>query len=173
MWVQTGYREGITAGKTSTLQGGFDQGFNEVGALLGRQVGLLRGQVAALLLLTSSSPSNHSSNTTTRKGAGVSRNRGTGSTTSLPILGKERVEEAKDELKQLAKELDGITLAKLAEPDYEVLEHEMEHSDESAVEIGIKRETEGEKKEREQILRNLKERLQAVREVLGLKRLEE
>ncbi|GAC74281.1 hypothetical protein PANT_10c00089 [Moesziomyces antarcticus T-34] len=53
----TGYREGITAGKLSTLQNGFDQGFNEVGAPLGREVGMLRGQLAALLLLTSPSPS--------------------------------------------------------------------------------------------------------------------
>ncbi len=47
--LQSGYREGITAGKLSTLQEGFDQAFAEVGVPLGRQVGLLRGKMDALL----------------------------------------------------------------------------------------------------------------------------
>ncbi|KAL9932842.1 hypothetical protein V8E36_008097 [Tilletia maclaganii] len=43
-----GYREGITAGKLSTLQAGFDEGFSTVGAPLGRAVGQLRGQALSL-----------------------------------------------------------------------------------------------------------------------------
>ncbi|EIN12689.1 hypothetical protein PUNSTDRAFT_97504 [Punctularia strigosozonata HHB-11173 SS5] len=48
-FVNAGYREGITAGKESALQEGFDAGFAQVGVPLGRQVGLLRGRAAALL----------------------------------------------------------------------------------------------------------------------------
>ncbi|TKY89816.1 hypothetical protein EX895_001113 [Sporisorium graminicola] len=69
----TGYREGITAGKLSSLQSGFDQGFNEVGATLGRQVGVLRGQVAALLLLTSSSSLPTSTSVSSNAAAGAGR----------------------------------------------------------------------------------------------------
>jgi hypothetical protein len=37
-----GYREGITAGKESALQEGFDTGFASVGAPLGRDIGFIR-----------------------------------------------------------------------------------------------------------------------------------
>ncbi|TDL17704.1 hypothetical protein BD410DRAFT_729499 [Rickenella mellea] len=47
-FVNAGYREGITAGKESTLQEGFDSGFSTVGAPLGREVGMLRGATAGL-----------------------------------------------------------------------------------------------------------------------------
>jgi hypothetical protein len=46
---QTGYREGITAGKESALQEGFDDGFAHVGAPLGHELGVLRGIASALL----------------------------------------------------------------------------------------------------------------------------
>ncbi|KAK0554582.1 hypothetical protein OC846_002058 [Tilletia horrida] len=44
-----GYREGITDGKLSSLQAGFDEGFSTVGAPLGRAVGRLRGEATSLL----------------------------------------------------------------------------------------------------------------------------
>lgn len=44
-----GYREGITSGKESALQEGFDDGFARIGAPLGRELGLLRGVASALL----------------------------------------------------------------------------------------------------------------------------
>ncbi|QRW20241.1 hypothetical protein RhiXN_09216 [Rhizoctonia solani] len=50
-FVTAGYREGITEGKESALQEGFDDGFASTGAPLGRQVGVLRGQANALLAL--------------------------------------------------------------------------------------------------------------------------
>ncbi|CAE6415539.1 unnamed protein product [Rhizoctonia solani] len=50
-FITAGYREGITAGKESALQEGFDDGFASTGAPLGRQVGTLRGQANALLAL--------------------------------------------------------------------------------------------------------------------------
>ena len=45
---QAGYREGITAGKESALQAGFDAGYAQVGVPLGREIGLLRGTALAL-----------------------------------------------------------------------------------------------------------------------------
>ena len=47
--LQAGYRDGITAGKESALQEGFDAGFAQTGAPLGRELGLLRGLASALL----------------------------------------------------------------------------------------------------------------------------
>ncbi|KAJ7600922.1 hypothetical protein C8J56DRAFT_21495 [Mycena floridula] len=49
-----GYREGITAGKESALQEGFDAGFAVVGAPIGRELGLLRGISSALIAYMSS-----------------------------------------------------------------------------------------------------------------------
>ena len=46
---QAGYREGITAGKESALQEGFDTGFAQTGGPLGRELGLLRGVANTLL----------------------------------------------------------------------------------------------------------------------------
>ncbi|CBQ68287.1 conserved hypothetical protein [Sporisorium reilianum SRZ2] len=167
LFNDTGYREGITAGKLSTLQLGFDQGFNEVGATLGRQVGVLRGQVAALLLLTSpASPTSTSTPTAARRGPTRTRGltssptAGAGaSTSSLPILANPRLEQAKVELSQLAIELDAVTLDRLAEKDYEAMEHEAEHQEGAAVEVT--RETHAERAEREQVLEGFKQRVRA------------
>ncbi|KAF7968652.1 hypothetical protein HWV62_9787 [Athelia sp. TMB] len=46
--MQTGYREGISAGKESALQEGFDAGFAEVGVPLGHELGLMRGVASAI-----------------------------------------------------------------------------------------------------------------------------
>ncbi|KZT11982.1 uncharacterized protein LAESUDRAFT_161676 [Laetiporus sulphureus 93-53] len=48
-FTTAGYREGITAGKESALQQGFNEGFAEVGVPLGREIGILRGMASALL----------------------------------------------------------------------------------------------------------------------------
>uniref|UniRef100_V5GLQ3 Protein YAE1 n=1 Tax=Kalmanozyma brasiliensis (strain GHG001) TaxID=1365824 RepID=V5GLQ3_KALBG len=169
LFNDTGYREGITAGKLSTLQSGFDQGFNEVGAALGRRVGIVRGQVAALLLLTSSASGAVSLSTSASSGAAgrsrMGRARGAnvagagGGSSSLPLLASPRLEEAKEELRQLAKELDTVTLGTLAEPDYEAMEHEREHQEGADKEVA--RETEQEKLAREQILESLQQRLRS------------
>ena len=55
--MQAGYREGITAGKESALQEGFDAGFAQVGAPLGRELGILRGVASALVSFLASSGS--------------------------------------------------------------------------------------------------------------------
>ncbi|KAF7297305.1 Yae1-N domain-containing protein [Mycena indigotica] len=48
-FTNAGYREGITAGKESALQEGFDAGFAQVGVPLGREIGHLRGIVSAVI----------------------------------------------------------------------------------------------------------------------------
>ncbi|WVR04608.1 hypothetical protein IAU60_001618 [Kwoniella sp. DSM 27419] len=50
-----GYREGITDGKLSTLQQGFDQGFAQ-SVPLSRRVGMVRGRAAALLAVITTGP---------------------------------------------------------------------------------------------------------------------
>ncbi|KAK1225988.1 hypothetical protein PQX77_000679 [Marasmius sp. AFHP31] len=54
-FTNSGYREGITAGKESALQEGFDNGFAQVGAPIGREVGLLRGIASGLVSYLSTS----------------------------------------------------------------------------------------------------------------------
>lgn len=61
MGAQSGYREGIVAGKESALQSGFDHGFADIGAPLGRHLGLLRGLAAGLRSLLDSSKHSHTS----------------------------------------------------------------------------------------------------------------
>lgn len=56
--MQTGYREGITAGKESALQEGFDCGFADVGVPLGHNLGVIRG-VASVLVSFLATPSPH------------------------------------------------------------------------------------------------------------------
>jgi hypothetical protein len=51
---QAGYREGITAGKESALQAGFNAGYAQVGVPLGREMGLLRGTALALMTFVDS-----------------------------------------------------------------------------------------------------------------------
>ncbi|KAF9074644.1 hypothetical protein BDP27DRAFT_143595 [Rhodocollybia butyracea] len=53
-FTTSGYREGITAGKESALQEGFDSGFADVGTPIGREVGMLRGTIAAIIAFLSS-----------------------------------------------------------------------------------------------------------------------
>lgn len=56
-FTNAGYREGITAGKESALQEGFDAGFADTGAPIGREIGRLRGISAAILAMVNSSGS--------------------------------------------------------------------------------------------------------------------
>ncbi|PBK71850.1 hypothetical protein ARMSODRAFT_882865 [Armillaria solidipes] len=53
-FTDTGYREGITAGKEAALQEGFDAGFAQVGAPIGHELGLLRGIASVLTAFLSS-----------------------------------------------------------------------------------------------------------------------
>ncbi|KIJ59468.1 hypothetical protein HYDPIDRAFT_100642 [Hydnomerulius pinastri MD-312] len=56
-FTNSGYREGIIAGKEAFLQEGFDAGFADVGVPIGRELGNLRGVVSALAsFLSAKSP---------------------------------------------------------------------------------------------------------------------
>ncbi|KAJ6476256.1 hypothetical protein C8R45DRAFT_1063409 [Mycena sanguinolenta] len=58
-FTNVGYREGITAGKESALQEGFDTGFAAVGVPLGRDIGFLRGMSSALIAFLNSNVCTH------------------------------------------------------------------------------------------------------------------
>lgn len=94
---QAGYREGITAGKESALQQGFDEGFERVGTPLGRELGILRGLASALLSFLETP----------------------GSTSSRQDL----VDEAREIVSQLRE----IRFSDIAPPDLEAERHAREH----------------------------------------------
>ncbi|KAF5353472.1 hypothetical protein D9756_008014 [Leucocoprinus leucothites] len=66
-FTNAGYREGITAGKESALQEGFDKGFAEIGAPLGHEVGGARGMAAALVGILSTRVNNPSNTSNERE----------------------------------------------------------------------------------------------------------
>ncbi|KAI5986230.1 hypothetical protein EDD15DRAFT_2175125 [Pisolithus albus] len=53
-FTNSGYRQGIIAGKEASLQEGFDVGFADVGTPVGRELGALRGIASALVSFLSS-----------------------------------------------------------------------------------------------------------------------
>ncbi|KAI0947485.1 hypothetical protein AcW1_007704 [Taiwanofungus camphoratus] len=96
-FTNAGYREGITAGKESALQQGFDEGFERVGTPLGRELGILRGLASALLSFLETP----------------------GSTSSRQDL----VDEAREIVSQLRE----IRFSDIAPPDLEAERHAREH----------------------------------------------
>ncbi|KAL1680330.1 hypothetical protein EV122DRAFT_250652 [Schizophyllum commune] len=103
-FTNAGYREGITAGKESALQEGFDSGFADVGAPLGRELGLLRGMASALLSFLSSQATNTGNEGTTAENEGA-------------------IAEVRDISRQLAH----IRLTDIAPRDLEAEAHAKEH----------------------------------------------
>ncbi|KAI0071098.1 hypothetical protein K474DRAFT_672258 [Panus rudis PR-1116 ss-1] len=103
-----GYREGITAGKESALQLGFDEGFAQTGAPLGREIGLLRGIASALLSVLDSPDS------------------------LLPDLHNTRREELVLEARDIAAHLSEIRFSDIAPPDLEAEQHAREHLEATA-----------------------------------------
>lgn len=98
-FTNAGYREGITAGKESALQQGFDEGFAGVGAPLGRELGILRGVASALL-----------------------------SFLTLPVNQSER-QDSIAEVREIASQLGDFRLSDIAPPDLEAERHAREHLD--------------------------------------------
>ena len=96
-FVNAGYREGITAGKEGALQEGFDEGFAQTGAPIGRDLGMLRGFSSAIVSFLSS----------TRAGA-----------TPVNLL---------DEARAISQELANIRFSDIAPPDPQAEEHAREH----------------------------------------------
>jgi hypothetical protein len=123
--AQTGYRDGITAGKESALQEGFDDGFASVGAPLGRELGILRGISSAILsFLTSSSTSPQDHNTTEQ----------------------ESLAEARD----IAVALANIRFTDIAPRDLDAEEHARQHLESEDADMEVKEEL-SEKRDLERI----------------------
>ena len=95
-----GYREGITAGKESALQEGFDEGFALTGAPIGRHLGLLRGFAATLVAFVSSGAA---------LPAGVD------------------CQAALDEARSISGALSAIRFSDIAPPDLQAEQHAREH----------------------------------------------
>ncbi|KAH9854759.1 hypothetical protein C2E23DRAFT_867335 [Lenzites betulinus] len=102
-FTNAGYREGITAGKESALQGGFDEGFANTGAPLGRELGILRGLCSALISFPD-------------------RTEGGPSTTQATLA----------EVRDIAGQLANVRFSDIVPPDMEALAHAREHLDVSA-----------------------------------------
>lgn len=153
---QTGYREGITSGKLSTLQSGFDEGFNQA-APLGRAKGFMRGQVLALLHWNNSNTAaageeaESSLNGTAtasasrplrgaRRGGGLRRVRGGGAVgRALPVIEGSDENAPEDSptsrssspaplqpLRNLLDQVDALNVETLLGPDWEARRHAQE-----------------------------------------------
>ncbi|KAG2145897.1 hypothetical protein DEU56DRAFT_971605 [Suillus clintonianus] len=66
-FTNSGYREGIIAGKESALQDGFDAGFARVGVPIGRELGSMRGAISAIASFLSSKSQEESTPLTTAR----------------------------------------------------------------------------------------------------------
>jgi len=100
-FMNSGYREGITAGKEDALQEGFDAGFAEYGAPIGRDIGTLRGVAAALLFV-------------------VYKEGRTGGATEAQRHQKVILE--------IVTELGKLNMTELLPPDADAIEHAKEHA---------------------------------------------
>ena len=116
--MKAGYREGISAGRLSTMQNGFDQGY-AVGAPLGRQVGELRGVAASLLAYLTSSTSTGKSAAATISSQNIVDD----------TARKEVVEKTRDLIRRLGK----LRLKDLAPRDHEAEQHAIDHGEELQV----------------------------------------
>ncbi|KAG0700434.1 hypothetical protein DFH29DRAFT_931909 [Suillus ampliporus] len=66
-FTNSGYREGIIAGKESALQNGFDVGFADVGVPIGRELGSMRGVISAITSFLNSKSQEESTTLTTAR----------------------------------------------------------------------------------------------------------
>ncbi|WWC86924.1 uncharacterized protein L201_001803 [Kwoniella dendrophila CBS 6074] len=105
-FFDAGYREGITDGKLSTLQKGFDEGF-EISVPLSRKIGLLRGKSSALLSIATSSSSSSSKSSTDKANTNLI-----------------------EEIREINKQLNKLKRDEILPEDEERLQHEKEeHED--------------------------------------------
>lgn len=165
--MQEGYREGITKGKQDTLQAGFDEGFNVVGASLGRMVGNLRGEATALLaiLISTSSEAPASKPTIGRGMARLLKPKSTDATTKVQEEHSRRAQELIPQIRALVGDLNRVRLRDIMPPDYEAQLHDAEHAaEETGVTPKVTRETPEQTQEREAMLPRLEARLSEIRE---------
>ena len=125
--MQAGYREGISAGRASTVQAGFDEGYSVHGAPLGRELGQLRGLANGLLvLLTSTTLPLPQASSWVPGASGNSKDAA--------------VEAARDLVRRLGK----LRIQDVAPPDEEAERHAREHGEDALLppELQEKREME-------------------------------
>jgi len=108
-FTTVGYREGITAGKEAALQEGFDAGFADIGAPLGRELGHLRGISSAILALL------HSSTT----------------------LNEQQQQSSTQDAQEISSQLSNIRFSDIMPRDLEAEEHARQHLEEEGVEIDV------------------------------------
>ncbi|KAG6829033.1 hypothetical protein H0H87_012820 [Tephrocybe sp. NHM501043] len=112
-FTDAGYREGITAGKEAFVQEGFDAGFANVGAPLGRDLGLIRGQSSALLSFLISAPA-----------------------TALGIP-EDAKEASVKEAREIASQLGNIRYSDIEPRDLEAEQHAKEHLEAEGQEMEV------------------------------------
>lgn len=100
-----GYREGLEHGKLQHMQKGFDEGYNAVGVPLGRALGELRGCADALFFAVSRRESKAQGDAPDEPSQSAAQKR----------------------LQDLCTELASIKLEDVAEPDWDVIQHDLEH----------------------------------------------
>ncbi|KAF5391968.1 hypothetical protein D9757_003283 [Collybiopsis confluens] len=120
-FTTSGYREGITAGKESALQEGFDSGFANVGVPIGREIGILRGMISALLAALS----------------GGNLDQGDGSVLA--------------EARSISSQLSNIRFSDIAPRDFEAEAHALEHLGEEDDDEMEENEELGEKRKMEKL----------------------
>ncbi|GAA5971783.1 hypothetical protein JCM11641_001511 [Rhodosporidiobolus odoratus] len=116
-YSDAGYRDGITAGKNSRLQAGFDQGF-AIASPYARELGALRGTAAGLLALL----------TTT---GGSAKYAG-------PVVGHlepNAKAQVVAELREIVNALGKLDANKVLPVDEEAVQHAKEHEDEGISEV--------------------------------------
>ncbi|KIR68880.1 hypothetical protein I314_01309 [Cryptococcus bacillisporus CA1873] len=107
-YTDAGYREGITDGKLSTLQQGFDEAFTQ-SVPLSRRVGALRGRAAALLAFIKASSSSSSP-----------------SSTPIPTSTSYSQQALFDDLHDYIKQISSIRRSEVLPEDLERIAHERE-----------------------------------------------
>lgn len=120
---KAGYREGIGAGRNSTMQAGFDEGYRQA-APIGREVGRLRGIAASLLVhLTSGNASQQADK--------AQSNTSTSSNSSQTYAND--IELARDMVRRLGK----LKLQDIAGRDEEAEKHALEHGEEVHLPVAV------------------------------------
>lgn len=134
--LQDGFREGITSGKLSTLQSGFDSGYL-LSSLPSRQLGNLRGRASALLALlllpppsSTSSSSSPSSTPTTFSRSTTTRSSSTSSSSHLTShLDPPTRSLLIEDVRSLVRDLGRIKMLDVVGRDLEADEHTKTHGE--------------------------------------------
>ncbi|KAK4057869.1 hypothetical protein OIO90_001088 [Microbotryomycetes sp. JL221] len=138
-FTDAGYRDGITAGKNSQLQRGFDQGFG-LAAVHARRVGILRGIATTLLNMLTAS------NTSSTLGFGTSASSTASSSTKAAQVWVKQTFDHKEDgsndnrrdksvviqsLRSIVERLSKLDEQKVVPPDLEAIEHAKSHAAEA------------------------------------------